>query len=103
VRQCVHVIDLDRPGRVEVAEIGEIGALAVMQGSDQFRDHEIEIGITLAMPMGAHVDWHVLERDIDIGAVIEVEAAQEILVGLALPAVLGGDQSRHHLEHFADS
>jgi hypothetical protein len=31
------------------------------------------------MPMGAHVDWHVVERDVDIGAVIEIEAAQVAL------------------------
>jgi hypothetical protein len=102
VGQGADVIDLHRPGRVEIAEVGKIRALAVMQAADQLRDHEIEIGIALAMPMGAHVDRHVLQRDIDIGAVIEVEAAQEILVGLALPAVLGGDQTRHQLEHFAD-
>jgi hypothetical protein len=92
-----------RPRRVEIAEIWEIRAFAVVQGADQFGDHEIEIGIALAMPMGAHVDRHVVECDVDIGAVIEVEAAQEILVGLPLSAVLGGDQSRHDLEHFADS
>ena len=39
---------------------------------------------------------------VDIGAVIEVEAAREILVGLAFPAMLGGNQFRHDLEHFAD-
>ena len=73
-----------------------------MQGADQLRDHEIEIGIALAVPMGAHVDRHVVEPDVDVGAVIEVEAAQKILVGLAFAAVLGRDQSRHDLEHFAD-
>ena len=99
--QGVDIIDLHRPGGVEIAEIGEIRALAVMQGADQLGDHEIEIGIALAMRMGAHVDRHVVERDVDIGAVIEVEAAQEILVGLALAAVLGDDQPRHDLEHFA--
>ena len=102
VGQRVHVVDLHRPGRVEIAEIREIRALAVMQGADQLGDHEIEIGITLAVPVGAHVDRHVVERDVDIGAVIEVKAAQKILVGLALPAVLRDDQSRHDLEHFAD-
>ena len=102
VGQGADVIDLHRPRRVEIAEIGEIGALAVVQGADQLGNHEIEIGIALAMPMGAHVDRHVVQRDINVGAVIEVEAAQEVLVGLALAAVLGGDQSRHNLEHFAD-
>ena len=47
-----------------------------MQSADKLRDDEIEIGIALAMPVRAHVDRHVLERDVDIGAVIEVEAAQ---------------------------
>jgi hypothetical protein len=55
------------------------------------------------MRMGAHVDRHVIERDVDIGAVIEIEATQEILVGLALSTVLRGDQSRHDLEHFTYS
>ena len=37
----------------------------------------------------------------EVGAVVEVEAAQEILVGLAVAAVLGDDEARHDLEHFA--
>ena len=72
-----------------------------MQGADQLGDHKIEVGIALAMRMGAHVDRHVVEPDIDIGAMVEIEAAQEILVGLALAAMLGDDQPRHDLERFA--
>lgn len=34
---------------------------------------------------------------------VEVEASQEVLVGLALPAVLSGYQSRHDLEHLTHS
>ena len=33
-------------------------------------------------------------------AVVEVEAAQIVLVGLAVAAVLGDDQPGHRLEHF---
>ena len=40
-------------------------------------------------------------RDGEVGAVIEIEAAQEVLVRLAVAAVLGDDQPRHDLEHFA--
>jgi len=101
VRQGLHVIDLHRPGGVEVAQSREIGPLAVLQGADQLGDHEIEIGIALAMRMGTHVDRLVVERDIDIGAMVEIEAAQEILVGLALAAMLGDYQPRHDLERFA--
>ena len=95
----VDVIDLHCPGRVEITEIREIGALAVMHGADQLGDHKIEVGIALAMRMGAHVDRHFVERDVDVGAVIEVEAAQKILISLAFAAVLGGDQPRHELEY----
>ena len=52
-----------------------------MHGADQLGDHKIEIGKALTVRVGAHVDRHLVERDVDIGAVIEVEAAQEILVG----------------------
>ena len=64
---------------------------------------KIEIGIPLTVRVGAHVDRHLVERDVDIGAVIEVEAAQEILVGFTLPTVLGRDQPGHELEYFAHS
>ena len=53
------------------------------------------------MRMGTHVDRLVVERDIDIGAMVEIEAAQELLVGLALAAMLGDYQPRHDLERFA--
>ena len=37
----------------------------------------------------------------EVGAVIEVEAAQVVLVGLALAAVLADDDAGHGLEHLA--
>ena len=37
----------------------------------------------------------------EVGAVIEVEAAQVVLVRLALAAVLADDDARHGFEHFA--
>ena len=52
------------------------------------------------MRMGAHVDRHAVDRDGKIGAVIEIESAQEILIGLPVSAVLGDDQAGHHFECF---
>jgi hypothetical protein len=37
-----------------------------------------------------------------IGAVVEIEAAQKILIGFAFAGMLGHDQSRHRFEQFAD-
>ena len=69
-----------------------------MGALDQLRDQEIEVGVSLAVPVGRHVDRHPAGRDGEIGAVVEVEAAQEILVRLAAAGVLGGDGAGHGLD-----
>ena len=51
--------------------------------------------------MGRHVDGHAVDPDREIGAVVEVEAAQEILVGFALAGMLGDDQAGHDLQRLA--
>ena len=40
-------------------------------------------------------------RDPEVGAVVEIEAAQEVLVRLAAPAVLGDDQPGHRFQQLA--
>jgi hypothetical protein len=64
-------------------------------------NEEIDVGIALAVTMRGHVDRHAVDRDGEIGAVVEVEAAQEILVGFALAAVLRDDQARDSFKEFA--
>ena len=51
--------------------------------------------------MGRHVDGHAVDADGEIGAVVEIEAAQKILVGFAFAGMLGDDQPRHHLQRLA--
>jgi hypothetical protein len=51
--------------------------------------------------MGRKVDRHAGERRGEVGAVIEVEAAKVVLVGLALAAVLTDDDAGDGLEDFA--
>src|SRR5438105_4861668 len=50
--------------------------------------------------MAAHVDRHAVDRDCEVSAMVEVVAAQEILVGFALAAVLGNDQAWRDFERF---
>ena len=51
--------------------------------------------------MGRHVDGHAVDLDGQIGAVVEIEAAQKILVGFALAGMLGDDQPGHGLQRLA--
>jgi hypothetical protein len=53
--------------------------------------------------VAAHVDWHAVDKGGEIGAVIEVEAAQKILVGLAGAGMLGGNQAGHVFRQLADA
>jgi hypothetical protein len=53
------------------------------------------------MRVAALVDRHAVHRGAQVGAVIEVEAAQVELIGLALAAMLADDQARHRFQHFA--
>ncbi len=99
-----HGIDeADRQGAhgAEVANVRVVGALADVDRSDQLRDQKVEIRVPLSVRMGAHVDRHVVERDRKIGAVVEVVAAQEILVGFTLAAVLRDHQAGDDLECLA--
>ena len=51
--------------------------------------------------MAREIDGNAVDRSGEIGAVIEVEAAQEVLVRLPVAAVLRDDQARHGLEDLA--
>ena len=55
------------------------------------------------MRVRAPVDRHAGKVRGEVGAVIDVESAQAILVGLAGAAMLRDDQARDTLEHFPES
>ncbi len=55
------------------------------------------------MAVAAEVDGHAVEERREVRAVIEIEAAQEELIGLADAGVLSRDQARDALEQLADA
>ena len=101
LRQAVDQTDVEAAGRGEIAFVGEVRSLANVDRADRFRHQPVQVGVALAVRVGAHVDRHVVDGDRQVGAVVEIVAAQEILVGFALAAVLRHDQARHGFEHFA--
>ena len=101
-RQPAEIVDIDGACGSEIALVGEVWPLADIDRPDQFRNQEIDVGVTLTMSVARHVDRHAVDRDGEIGAVVEIEAAQKILVGFALAGMLGHDQPRHRLQQFAD-
>ena len=89
-------------GEREVAEVGAIGALAVVDAIDRFGDQPVHVEIPLAVAMRSEVPRHAIDDAGEVRAVVELDAAQEILVGLAATRVLRGDQARHYLEQLGN-
>ncbi len=97
----VDQADMEIAGRRKITLIGKVRALSDIEDVDGLRHQPIKVRIALTMGMGAHVDRHIVDPDRQIGAMIEIIAAQEILIGFALAAVLRDDQSGHGLQKFS--
>src|SRR5688572_2179768 len=97
----VEVAELGGAGSGKIAELRVVRALVVGDALDQLRDHEVEVHVALAVPVRRHVDRHPLDLRQEIGAVVEVESAQEVLVRLPVSGVLSRDQARDDLENLA--
>ena len=95
------VVDVRRAGGREVALIRVVRSFRKLHAGNQLGNQEVEIGIALTVPVGGHVDRDTAHRCGEVGAVIQIEPAQKVLVGFALAAVLRDDDAGHGLEHFA--
>ena len=100
-RQHVVILKIERARRAEIAHIGVIWSFLVSDLLHQFGDQEIQVGIALAVRVAGHVDGNVVHAHRQVGAVVEIEAAQEILVGLSAAGMLGDDHAGNFLDHFA--
>ena len=89
------------PGAAEVADLRVIDTELVVDVVDEFRNEEIQIGVALPVPVRRHVERHAVEPRLKIGAVVEIEAAHEVLVRLAVAGVLRDDHPGHGLEQLA--
>ncbi len=99
--QLLGVTDARRADGCKVAVFRKVRPLVVLHARNQFGNQEIQVGVALAVRVGRHVDRHARDPRCEIGAVIEVVAAQEILVRLAVAGMLGNDHAGHGFENFA--
>ena len=88
-------------GGGKVADVGGEGALGVVDALHEFGDDEVEVGVALPVGVRAEVDGQAVDAEGEVGAVVEVEAAEEILVGFAAAGMLRDDDSGDDFEEFA--
>ena len=94
-------MELGAARAAEVAERRVVDAELVVEVVDELRDQEVEIRPALPVSVRGHVERHALDARLEVGAVIEVEAAHEVLVRLALARVLRDDDAGHRLQQLA--
>ncbi len=63
-----------------------------MQIPDEFGNDEVEVGVALAVRVRRHIDRHVIDFQREIRAVVQIEGAQEVLVGFPFAGMLSNDQ-----------
>lgn len=89
-----------------IAGDGEIAFFSVIHPffinciRDGFGDDEMAVGVTLAVGMGDHVDRQAVDGEIDIGAMVVVEAAEEYLFCLSPTLVLTDEEAGDDAEDF---
>jgi hypothetical protein len=90
--------EIDHGGGGEVAVLGEVWPLQDIDGADGLGDEKVQVRVALAMRMTAHVHGQAVDEERDIGAMVRVEPADQVLLGLAAALVLADDQSRHQAQ-----
>ena len=98
---AVAQIDEQRARGGEIADVGEVRSLADVQAGDGLRHQPVEVGVALAVGVGRQIDRHVVDEDRQIRAVIEIVAAQIILIGLAAVGVHDHGEAGHGFENLA--
>ena len=93
--EVTHVHGADRG---EIAFTGVVGPLRVSKVGRKFRDHEVQVRITLPVRIRRLIDRHAIDVGGEVGPVVEVEAPHQVLIGFALPAMGRNDESRHSFE-----
>ena len=68
---------------------------------NEFGNQKIQISVTVAVRVGRLVDRHANNPGCKIGTVIQVVAAQKILVRLAVAGVLRDDHAGHGFQYLA--
>jgi len=89
------------PDGREVTELWRVGSFVNGEFGDELRDQEVEIRITLTVTVTGEVHPNPVDVDRQVRSVVDVEAAQEVLIRLASSGVLNGDQTGRRFDEIA--
>ena len=85
----------DGAGGVEVAVLRKVRTFQDVDGLHGLGDEKVQVRVALAVSVASQIDRQAVDEDREVGTVIGVEPADQILLGLASPLVLIDDEARH--------
>ena len=74
---------MGRSNRAIVADINVVRTFLVIHPLHELRDDGVHVRVPLAVRVRREVKGHIVEGNGEIRAVVKIEAAKKILVGLA--------------------
>ena len=92
---------MGRSSRAIVADIGVIRTFLEIHPLHKLRDDGVHVRVALAVRVRRQVQRHIVDENGEIRAVVEIETAKIILVGLAAAGVLRDDEAGNRLQNFS--
>ena len=101
LRQRLGKFHMGICSRAKVADIRVIRTFFEIHPLHKLRDDGVHVRVALAVRVRWQVQRHIVEENGDIRAMVEIEAAQKILVGLAAAGVLRDDEAGNRLQNLS--
>jgi hypothetical protein len=101
LRQRLEKHHIRRCRRTVIADIRKVRTLLEVHALHQLRDHYVHVRVPLAVRVRRQVQWHPVEGKCDIRAVVEIEAAKKVLIGLAAARMLRDHDAGNRLQNLS--
>ena len=99
--ELIHVVDVRRARRRKISFVGEVRSLLELHATHELGNEKADVRITVRMRTRRRIDRNPGDHGREVGSVIQVEAAQVVLIRFALAAVLAHDETWHGFKDFA--
>src|SRR5207237_5241927 len=89
--------------RRKVSFVRVVRAFPIVNMVDQLGNQKIEVGVALAVAMARQIYRHAVHMHGEIGAVMQIEDSEEVMICLAAVAVMRYDNYGDGLYHLCGS
>src|SRR5262249_37590342 len=100
LREGLDEVKRRRAGGGKIPDIRIVRPLPEGDIINELWNDPIQIHIALAVGMGGEIDGYAIDKTGEIRAMIEIEAAQKILIGFPGATVLRHNHARHDFQDF---